>query len=152
MPFPSQQSLCLDFSQAVTQRADERKIPLSIGLMAQAARQSLSALETRFITEARRRWPAVTWRRYHPIGIRVHREWPPSIWYAPFYAHAAKLIVSVDSQPDFPYTIAGKNGPLYADYGYRVLDFTEDFLGSPEESVWQEAMGMVGARLKDARG
>jgi len=146
-----EQNLCFDFSQALTLRAEE-KIPLSIGLMAQAARQSLSALETRFISEARRRWPSVAWRRYHQISIRVHRELPPSVWYAPFYTHAKKLIVSVDSRPDFPYAIAGRNAPLYGDFGYRVLDFTEDFLGSPEESVWQEAMGMVSASLNEARG
>ena len=152
MPFPSQQTFCFGASQAITQRDSDSRVSLSVSRMAQEARQSLSALETRFSTEARRRWPAMTWRRYHAISIRVHRELPPSIWYAHFYAHAVKLIVSVEDRADFPYAIAGKNATLYADYGYRILDFTEDFLGSPEESVWQEAMGMVSARLKDARG
>jgi hypothetical protein len=142
-PFPHDLNLCFDFSQTLTHRSSVLKMPLSIASMAQAARQSLTALETRFITEARRRWPTVTWRRYHAIGIRVHREFPPSVWYAPFYAHALKLIVCLDERATFPYAIAGKNAPLYGDFGYRILDFTEDFVGTTDESIWQEAMGMI---------
>jgi hypothetical protein len=133
----------LDFSDLLLHCAVEVTWPLSITKMAQAARQSLTALETRFIGEARRRWPTVSWRRYHAIGIRLHRELAPSVWYAPFYAHVRKLIVSVESREHFPYAIAGKNAQLYGDFGYRVLDFTEDFFGTPDESIWQEAMGMI---------
>jgi len=144
MPEAIQQSLCFDFSQAVTHRETERNLPLSIGLLAEAARKPPTPLEDRFMREARRRWPSVRWRRYAPVSFQSPLpKHPPCLWYAPFLQTGLKLIVSVDARADFPYSVAGQHRDLWAQAGFRVLDFTEDFLGNPEESVWQGAMGMV---------
>jgi len=152
-PFPHDVNLCFDFSQALTHRSTEKEIPLSITQLAQAARTRPTPLEDRFMREAKRRWPAVRWRRYAPVSfpspLPAH---PACLWYAPFFQTRIRLVVSVEARADFPYAVAGQHRDLWAQAGYRVLDFTEDFVGSPEESVWQEAMGMVNATLTDARG
>jgi hypothetical protein len=127
-------------------------MPLSIGLMAEVARRAPSPLEDRFMRESKVRWPSVRWRRYAPVSVVVLPKHPACLWYAPFLQTRVKLVVSVDARADFPYAVAGQHRDLWGQAGFRVLDFTEDFVGSPEESVWQEAMGMVGASLKDARG
>src|SRR3990167_1404441 len=103
--------------------------PLVTGtLTPKDARYTMTNLERRFFTEAKHRWPKTTWRRYHPVSIVVYRELGPSVWYAPFYCHAAKLIVVISPRDAFPYTISGRNAPLYAEHGYTVLDFSDDLM------------------------
>jgi len=98
-------------------------------------------------------WPAVRWRRYAPVSFPSPLpKHPACLWYAPFLQTRVKLVVSVDARADFPYSVAGQHRGMWAQAGFTVLDFTEDFLGHPEESVWQEAMGMVGESLTDALG
>ena len=148
---PHHQNLSFDFSRAVSEQVKERVA--AVGLMAEVARRAPSPLEDRFMRESKVRWPSVRWRRYAPVSFPSPLpKHPACLWYAPFLQTRLKLIVSVDARADFPYSVAGQHRDLWGQAGFRVLDFTEDFVGSPEESVWQEAMGMVGARLKDARG
>lgn len=71
----------------------------------------------------------------------------PSVWYAPFYHAETKTIIVLDDRSDFPYRIYGQNRDLYARYGYTVLDFSEDFSCPADESVWDEAMAMIGAAI-----
>ena len=109
-------------------------------LLAQAARRTLTLNERRFQEEVKARFPKVSWRRYHPVTIKVHEQ--GSTWYAPFLCVEKKVVVVVEGRKEFPYTLSGRNYELYAKHGYTILDFTED---GPEwdEKMWDDAMGGV---------
>ena len=115
--------------------------------MAAMARHTLTLNERRFVAEVRRRFPSVTWRRYHPIstpGDPDLKPKVPSVWYAPFYNAKANLIVCISEREDFPYRVYGQNRALYERHGYTVMDFTEDLSCPVDDSVWEEMMKMVG--------
>ncbi len=118
---------------------------------ARAARRSLTPLEERFFHEAHHRWPHLSWRRYHPVTLRIRQDLP-STWYAPFLSKDKKLIVVIEDRPDFPYRVYGQNFHLYAANGYTVFDFSEDFSAPLDESVWTEAMAMIDAKLRELKG
>lgn len=117
---------------------------------AQQARRTLTPAEVRFSQEGRRRWPTVSWRRYHPITIRAFEDCGPSTWYAPFLNIHRKVIVILEHRDDFPYRIYGRNYGLYAQQGYTVLDFSEDFFWPVhiEPSTWEQAMDIIGKALR----
>src|SRR5574337_599995 len=114
---------------------------------AQRARRTPTPLEAKFREEARR-WPSVSWRRYHPVTIRPFADSGPSTWYAPLLCVARKLIVVLEDRPEFPYRVYGQNCDLYARQGYTVLDFSEDFSCAADESVWGAAMAMIDRSLQ----
>lgn len=116
-------------------------------IAASHARTHLTSLESTFLQEARQKWPSVTWRRYAMVTIPVI-EGHPSVWYAPFLHTKKRLIVILDDRPDFPYRIYGQNRALYERHGYTILDFSEDFSVPWNQSVWNEAMGMVDRHLR----
>lgn len=116
---------------------------------ANEARHLLTPLESCFKKEARTRWPAIHWRHYHPVTIRVHEQ--PSTWYAPFLCVEKKLIVVIQDREDFPYRIYGQNRDLYGRHGYTVLDFSEDFSTPWNQTIWNEAMMMVNEALTPRR-
>ena len=120
--------------------------------LAKQARHSLTPLENQFWAEARTRWPSVSWRRYAPVSIPGHRELGPSIWYAPFLCADKKLIVVIEDRPEFLYRVFGDNWALYAQHGYTVLDFTQDFSAPWDESVWGDAMATISAKIRELRG
>lgn len=113
-----------------------------------SARRHMTPIEIRFHREAKTRWPHIRFRRYAPAEITVHLYFGPSVWYAPFLCRPKKLIVVIQDRDDFPYRIYGQNRDLYSRYGYTVLDFSEDFSCPIDDSVWEEAMAVVGHTLK----
>ena len=115
------------------------KAPYSLAI---EARRSLTLKEQRFYQEVKKKWPALSWRRYAPVTIQTHPE-HKSTWFAPFLCIARKLVVVMEERKEFPYTISGRNLDLYARHGYTVLDFTEDG-GEPwDDQMWADAMSLV---------
>lgn len=133
------------FAESSYARLRKDELP---SVMAKRTRQTMTPLEKRFFTEIKNRLPKTHWRRYTPISIPGDRELGPSVWYAPLYCHRAKLIVIVESRADFPYAISGQNGNLFTRFGYTVLDFTEDFSIPSDDSVYQDALQVVGFTLR----
>jgi len=115
--------------------------------LAKLTRQSLTPLEQRFDKEKRQLWKGLHWHRYAPVTLQVH-PLHKSTWFAPFLCVEKKLIVVIQDREDFPYRIYGQIHKLYAQHGYTVLDFSEDFSCPVDESVWQEMMGTVGKAIQ----
>ena len=120
---------------------------LSETLTPKDARYTMSNHERRFLKDAKQWWPTVSWRRYAPISILVHKDLGPSVWYAPFYCVKAKLVIVLDTRDAFPYTVSGRNAALYAEHGYTVLYFSEDLAVDSDPSGWTALLTLVGARL-----
>lgn len=126
---------------------------VSVRSLVAQARKTLTAHEERFWRESHTRWPNERWLRYHDISILpthtigaiLSRH--PSVWYAPFYHAKTKTIVVLDDRQDFPYRICGQNLTLYVQYGYTVLDFSEDFSCPTDGSVWDAMIAMVEAAI-----